>query len=230
MPKPGTPSGSWCPGTSNPKAYEYYLRGRGYALYNGKKELQLARNMLEKATRAAEEANKAKSSFLANMSHELRTPMNAIIGYSEMLMEEAEDLDQEDFIPDLRKIHQAGTHLLALINSVLDLAKIESGKMDVFVEEIDVSDMLRGVEGTVPVYQEFVLGGGGLPGRPDDAIGLVTFAGYADTGCPLTLDHDALVGVARTVEIVEDRAEQRNHRRRAHGRSGARRRGGDGLR
>jgi signal transduction histidine kinase len=68
---------------------------------------------LAEAKVAAEKANTAKSSFLANMSHELRTPMNAIIGYSEMLQEEAEDLDQKGFIPDLQKIHGAGKHLLA---------------------------------------------------------------------------------------------------------------------
>ena len=76
----------------------------------------------------AESANKAKSHFLANMSHELRTPLNAIIGYSEMLQEDAEDVGQEEFIPDLRKIHAAGKHLLALINDVLDLSKVEAGQ------------------------------------------------------------------------------------------------------
>jgi len=71
---------------------------------------------LEEAKQEALEATKAKSNFLANMSHELRTPMNAILGYSEMLMEDAEDQGQEDFIPDLQKIHAAGKHLLGLIN------------------------------------------------------------------------------------------------------------------
>ncbi|MCK5669075.1 MAG: hypothetical protein KAI15_08310, partial [Gammaproteobacteria bacterium] len=86
--------------------------------------------------------NQAKSAFLANMSHELRTPMNAILGYSEMLMEEAEDLEQEETIPDLKKIHQSGTHLLALINDVLDLSKIEAGKMEAFAEEIDLNMLM----------------------------------------------------------------------------------------
>ena len=91
----------------------------------------------------AEAANEAKSAFLANMSHELRTPMNAIIGYTEMLTEDAEDLGQEDFIPDLKKIHQAGSHLLALINDVLDLSKVEAGKMDLYVETFESEDSDR---------------------------------------------------------------------------------------
>ena len=103
------------------------------------KSLQLG---MEQARDAADDANQAKSAFLANMSHELRTPMNAILGYSEMLMEEAEDLQQEDLIPDLKKIHQSGTHLLALINDVLDLSKIESGKMEAFAEQIDLDILI----------------------------------------------------------------------------------------
>lgn len=104
---------------------------------------------LARARDQAEEANRTKSAFLANMSHELRTPMNAIIGYSEMLAEEAGDLGQESFIPDLKKIHAAGKHLLALINDVLDLSKIEAGKMTVYVESFVVREMLDDVVSTI---------------------------------------------------------------------------------
>jgi signal transduction histidine kinase len=100
---------------------------------------------LESATRAAENANRVKSMFLANMSHELRTPLNAIIGYSEMLEEEAKERTLEDAIPDLRRIHEAGRHLLALINDVLDLSKVESGKMALHWAPLSVSSMIRSV-------------------------------------------------------------------------------------
>ena len=115
---------------------------------------QLHEQKLAQAMVSAEEANRAKSEFLANMSHELRTPMNAILGYSEMLIEEAEDLQQEDFIPDLKKINQAGTHLLALINDILDLSKIESGKMEAFAEEIDINTLIDEVSGTTQPLME----------------------------------------------------------------------------
>jgi PAS domain S-box-containing protein len=104
---------------------------------------------LSEARREAEGANKAKSQFLANMSHELRTPLNAIIGYSEMLQEEARDAGVESFVSDLAKIHTAGKHLLALINDVLDLSKIEAGKMELFLESFDVNAMLDDVATTI---------------------------------------------------------------------------------
>ena len=101
------------------------------------------------AMRAAEDANKTKSAFLANMSHELRTPLNAIIGYSEMLQEEAAELEIQDFIPDLQKITSAGRHLLALINDILDLSKIEAGRMQVFLETFDLLSVVREVAMTI---------------------------------------------------------------------------------
>jgi PAS domain S-box-containing protein len=111
-------------------------------------ERKQAEKEILNARRTAEEANRAKSEFLANMSHELRTPMNAILGYSEMLVEEAEDTGQDSFIPDLKKINAAGTHLLALINDVLDLSKIEAGRMDVFAEDIDIGILVDEVVST----------------------------------------------------------------------------------
>lgn len=100
-----------------------------------------------KARKKAEEASQAKSTFLANMSHELRTPLNAVIGYSELLQDEADELpDIKDiFVPDLKKIHTAGRNLLELINGVLDISKIESGKMEVYSETFDVGQMIADI-------------------------------------------------------------------------------------
>ncbi len=97
----------------------------------------------------AQAASRTKSEFLANMSHELRTPMNAIIGYSEMLTEEAEDLELDSFVDDLKKIHGAGNHLLSLINDVLNISKIESGKMEIYLETFAVDTMIEQIAATV---------------------------------------------------------------------------------
>jgi len=96
-----------------------------------------------------EAASRHKSDFLASMSHELRTPLNAIIGYSEMLMEEEADLDRRDFVPDLQKIRASGKHLLALINDILDLSKIEAGKIELSPETFDIGGLIEDVASTV---------------------------------------------------------------------------------
>ncbi len=111
--------------------------------------LKTTQNALITAMREAERANRAKSQFLANMSHELRTPLNAIIGYSEMLLEEATEAGRADLVGDLRRINGAGQHLLGLINDVLDLSKIEAGKMEVTPENFAVSSVVDDVVATI---------------------------------------------------------------------------------
>jgi len=112
-------------------------------------ERKQAEEYLRRAKDDAEAASRTKSQFLANMSHELRTPMNAILGYSEMLQEEAEDEGLDSFTPDLQKIQNAGKHLLALINDILDLSKIEAGKMELYLEDFDIAGTVDDVATTV---------------------------------------------------------------------------------
>ncbi len=113
-------------------------------------ERKQAEEAMQAARDEAEEANKAKSTFIANMSHELRTPLSAIIGYSEMLQEEIEDgSDAAGIAKDVGKIEANARHLLGLINDVLDLSKVESGKMEVYAETFDAAEMVRSVAATV---------------------------------------------------------------------------------
>jgi signal transduction histidine kinase/ActR/RegA family two-component response regulator len=132
------------------------LRGANEELQTRTRELEKevshrkqAQEELLKAKHIAEEASRAKSTFLANMSHELRTPLNAIIGYSEMLEEEARDSENAENIQDLQKIQSAGKHLLSLINDVLDLSKIEAGKMTLHLESFDVTAMIEEIVNTL---------------------------------------------------------------------------------
>ena len=104
---------------------------------------------LQAKTEELEVASRHKSEFLANMSHELRTPLNAIIGYAELLTEECEDLGTTGFLPDLAKIQSAGKHLLTLIGGILDLAKVESGRMTMFLETFGVQSLVDEVESIV---------------------------------------------------------------------------------
>ena len=122
---------------------ERRIQGGGtVAVYSDITELRQHNLELEQARELSEVANRTKSQFLANMSHELRTPLNAIIGYSEILQEDAADGGQGQLVPDLKKIEGAGRHLLGLINDILDLSKVEAGKMEVFIEEVDIQCLL----------------------------------------------------------------------------------------
>jgi signal transduction histidine kinase/CheY-like chemotaxis protein/HAMP domain-containing protein len=118
------------------------LKQREAELDNLVHEIAVARD-------AAETANRTKSQFLANMSHELRTPLNAIIGYSEILQEDVADLGRDSLVPDLTKIEEAGRHLLGLINDILDLSKVEAGRMDIFLEDVEIVPLLEEVRAII---------------------------------------------------------------------------------
>ena len=115
-------------------------------LRKSNRSIQRQKTLLRQAKELAEDSNKSKSSFLANMSHELRTPLNAILGYSEIIKEDAIDDANDMLVEDVMKIHHAGSHLLELINSILDLSKIEAGKLELYCETIQLPELVASVE------------------------------------------------------------------------------------
>lgn len=115
-------------------------------VYTDITELRKRQEELEEARDEAQRATQVKSRFLANMSHELRTPLNAIIGYSQILQEDLLDRGQREFLPDVKKIEVAGNHLLSLINDILDLSKIEAGRMEIYKEWFNVVELVGDVE------------------------------------------------------------------------------------
>ncbi len=127
--------------TEEKRTTQQALRGTEQAWAEAERQKAIA----QKAMAEAEEANRTKSQFLANMSHELRTPLNAIIGYSELLEERARELDLPEFAHDLEKVQVAAHHQLELINSILDLSKIEAGKMDLSYETFEVAAVVKEV-------------------------------------------------------------------------------------
>jgi signal transduction histidine kinase len=134
-------------------------------------EIRAKSRELGELNKQLDEANRHKSAFVASMSHELRTPLNAIIGYSEMLQEEAEELGQERMTADLGKVNAAGKHLLSLINNILDLSKIEAGRMDLYLEDFAVADLIRDVVAVVqPLVEQK---GNTLVVEADDDVGVM---------------------------------------------------------
>ncbi|MCR5224967.1 MAG: PAS domain-containing sensor histidine kinase [Alphaproteobacteria bacterium] len=140
---------------NNAELLEKQISERTADLEEKAKELEQSNALLEKAKSVADEANAAKSKFLTNMSNEFKTPVNAIIGYSEILREEALDRKDNVSADDLQKILGSAKHLLSLIDEILDLSKIEAGKTQFSFENIDISDIIKEVEGVaMPLITE----------------------------------------------------------------------------
>ncbi len=180
------------------------LQERTRTLEHEVQERQRAENKLLVAKSAAEQASVAKSSFLANMSHELRTPLNAIIGYSELLQEQAADRGDTDYLPDIDRIAAAGRHLLTLIGGVLDLSRIEAGRMELEVEEFDAGALVGDVLATAqPLARErrnrlIAEGLDGLGRIRSDEIKLrQVLSNIVGNACKFTSDGDVRISARR---------------------------------
>ena len=141
--------GMWLSVNAKPLRREDGLPSSGVVVFRDITESKQAEDNLRDAKERAEQASRAKSAFLANMSHELRTPLNAIIGYSEMLEEQVQESGPQELLGDPKKIHTSGRHLLTLINDILDLSKIEAGKIQLQVENFDLAKSVEDVVTTV---------------------------------------------------------------------------------
>lgn len=137
---------------NNAALLEKQIAERTADLEEKTKQLEQSNGLLEKAKAEADNANAAKSKFLTSISNELKTPLNAIIGYSEILQEEAQDRKDNVSADDLRKIIGAAKHLLSLIEEILDLSMIEAGKVQLSLSDVDIADVIKDVEGvTLPL-------------------------------------------------------------------------------
>lgn len=154
------------------KSYHTETQKARLQLQKARVEIQKHKLEAQRAKVQAQAATQAKAQFLANMSHELRTPMNAIIGYTEILQEDARDQGYDDFIPDLQKIHGASYHLLDLINNLFDMSKIESSKMELYIETFDIAPMIQDIVATItPLLEKQA---NALKVNCDNALGTMT--------------------------------------------------------
>jgi signal transduction histidine kinase/CheY-like chemotaxis protein len=167
-------------------------------------ELAIARD-------AADEANRTKSSFLANMSHELRTPLNAIIGLTDMLVSNAARFGTDKALEPLRRVHRAGTHLLGLINQVLDLSKIEAGKLELNLESVSIPPLVEEVIGTArPLAEQnknrlSVQCPGDLPPIEADAMRVrQILLNLLSNACKFTKDGSIILRVVRVAHQGQD--------------------------
>lgn len=142
MMRKGFDEGKWLWATARPMRTDSAESGHGVIVFRDITAAKQIGEGLRHAKEVAEQANRTKSAFLANMSHELRTPLNAIIGYSEMLREEADAHGSPEIIRDLDRIHSAGKQLLSIINDILDLSKIETGRIELYAEPFDLQSLL----------------------------------------------------------------------------------------